>query len=66
MAPKPHTQNSGRPADEVLASQSGLPANIVRFGRFLRSQGLPVAWSQVLDALHSIEHIDIGRKSLFL
>ncbi len=60
-----HTRNGIIPADESLASKSGLPANIIRFGRFLRSQGLPVAWSQVLDTLHSVEHIDIGQKALF-
>lgn len=60
-----HRHNDDRAADGCLASPSGLPANIIRFGRFLRSQGLPVAWSQVLDTLHSVEHIDIGQKVLF-
>jgi len=65
MQTGPHTPTGDLPADNSLASQSGLPANIVRFARFLRSQGFPLFWSQVLDTLRSVERIDVGQKARF-
>ena len=45
--------------------ESGLAISMVRFGRVLRSQGIPVTTGRVLDAIQGLAHIEIGRRSQF-
>jgi len=46
-------------------SESGLAVRVIRFGRVLRSHGIPVTTGRVVDAVQGLEHIDIGRRSQF-
>jgi uncharacterized protein with von Willebrand factor type A (vWA) domain len=65
MILQPHHVSEVFSGELPRPSAAGLPANIVRFGRYLRSQGLPVSAAEIMDALQSVTHIDIGRKALF-
>ncbi len=46
-------------------SDEGLVANIIRFSRFLRENGISVTLSSVLDAIHGLAFIDISKVDLF-
>lgn len=46
-------------------SGEGLPANVVRFARFLRVNDIPVTLSSVLDAITSLGFVDVSNLELF-
>jgi len=46
-------------------SGEGLPANVVRFARFLRVNDIPVNLSSVLDAIKSLSLVDVSKLELF-
>jgi uncharacterized protein with von Willebrand factor type A (vWA) domain len=46
-------------------SGEGLPANVVRFARFLRVNDIPVTLSSVLDAITSLRLVDVSNLELF-
>jgi uncharacterized protein with von Willebrand factor type A (vWA) domain len=46
-------------------SGEGLPANVVRFARFLRVNDIPVTLSSVLDAITSLRLVDVTNLELF-
>jgi len=55
---KPHITGS-------YLSGEGLPANVVRFARFLRVNDIPVNLSSVLDAIKSLSLVDVSKLDLF-
>ena len=54
--------------DEVTGtdgpSEEGLAANIIRFSRLLRENGISVTLASVLDAIRGLEFIDISNCDL--
>ncbi len=48
-----------------LSSGAGLTVNIVRFARFLRSQGIPVSLAEVIDAMKCVKLVDISQMQSF-
>jgi len=52
-------------AGSIGPSDEGLVVNIIRFSRLLRENGISVTPSSVLDAIRSLELIDISRIGRF-
>jgi len=52
-------------AESIGSTDDGLVVNIIRFSRLLRENGVSVTLSSVLDAIGSLELIDISRSDRF-
>lgn len=58
--------NLNRPSEQTPDANSGhLLHNLLLFGRVLRGLGLDVNPGRMIDLLHALEHVKIGRKSDF-
>lgn len=58
--------NLNRPSEQTPDTNSGhLLHNLLLFGRVLRGLGLDVNPGRMIDLLHALEHVQIGRKSDF-